>query len=300
MYISTFAGRTDAYTRHNGSQWVAVREPLAPAVVVDAITSGHPLSFYFLGPDNLTHVSALDFDTDDGWEQALAVGRAMWTDGTPAHVERSRRGAHLWCVADERLPAILWRRTLRAYLGAADLPTDDPRIELRPGSDRLSGPDSLGHALRAPMMPHPQTGEAHPLCDPRDGHPLHRKIAGMLLELQQAPAERIIAAAERWQPPAIEATVPRRAVRLGTSPIEAFNAVGVSAVLTRDWGCDPMRTRPGTTVRCPAHPDRVPSLSIARDDSRAWCHSPSCELHGPDGAGHDAYSLWQLAKRAAT
>ena len=69
------------------------------------------------------------------------------------------------------------------------------------------------------------------------------------------------------------------------------------AVLAREWGVP--NATPGRSVRCPAHEDQNPSLSIARDDSRAWCHASVCALHGPNGAGHDAYSLWQLAKGRA-
>jgi hypothetical protein len=296
VYLATFAGRTDAYSEHTGAQWIAVREPLTPAVVVDHIAARRPLAFYFLAPDTRTHVAAVDFDTPDGWAQALALGRVLWADAAPCYVEHSGRGAHLWAVCEERLPAILWRHALRAWLQAADLPADDPRIELRPGADTLAGPESLGHALRAPMMPHPATGEAWPLCDPRDEHVLSPKVAGMLLVHEPAAPAPIIAAAERYRPPVTEVTAPRREpVPSGASPIARFNAeVGVCAVLEREWHVP--NARPGRTVRCPAHEDRHASLSIARDDSRAWCHAPSCELYGRDGQGADAFALWALAQ----
>jgi len=64
-------------------------------------------------------------------------------------------------------------------------------------------------------------------------------------------------------------------------------------VLRRELGVE--NAAPGRTIRCPCHDDRAPSLSIARDDSRVWCHAPSCDLSA-DGRGQDAYGLWALAK----
>lgn len=47
---------------------------------------------------------------------------------------------------------------------------------------------------------------------------------------------------------------------------------------------------PGRSVRCPVHDDSSPSLSISKDDGRAYCFNQSCELWH-DGYGVDAYEL---------
>ncbi len=96
-------------------------------------------------------------------------------------------------------------------------------------------------------------------------------------------------------PPAIRASASSRMLPMkGDSPISRFCAeVTVSDALRTRWGVE--QATPGRSVRCPAHDDRSPSLSIARDDLRAWCHAPSCQFHGPNGRGVDAWDLAQLA-----
>jgi len=292
VLAATFAGRRDAYNRWTGSQYVAVREALTAEVVVDAIRERRPVGGYFLAPGDESHVLALDFDCSDGWQLARRVGTTMWGDGLPAYAERSRDGrAHLWAVAQWPLPAVVLRHALHAILAGAGI-VQAEGIELRPGSDRLHGAESLGHALRLPTMPHPRTGERHPLCDPRTGEPLGASLSAMMMCIEHVPAARLTAAAGRYRPPAPQHRPERRSAP-GDGPIARFNAeTGVSAVLARSWGVE--RASPGRTVRCPCHDDRNASLSIARDDTRAWCHSPGCELYA-DGRGRDAWDLATLA-----
>ena len=140
-----------------------------------------------VGPDNLTHVAALDVDLEDGLAIATKVARVMWAHGAPAFVERSRRGAHVWSILDARLPAIVVRRGLRAFLHLAEI-APDPKIELRPGSDHV-GNEGLGFALRMPMMPHPATGKRYVLCNPESGGPIGQSLSKILLAFEQAPAD---------------------------------------------------------------------------------------------------------------
>lgn len=80
------------------------------------------------------------------------------------------------------------------------------------------------------------------------------------------------------------------------SPIATFNArVMVCDVLRRDFGIE---ARPGRAIRCPWHEDRSPSLSILRDDRRAFCHAPTCWAHN-GGQGRDAWDLAHAALQAA-
>lgn len=90
----------------------------------------------------------------------------------------------------------------------------------------------------------------------------------------------------------IPATPATRRDEAAETPIERFNAaVTVTTVLARQYGLDAV---PGRTVRCPAHEDRHPSLSIARDDQRVWCHAAGCPLND-GGRGADAWALASLA-----
>ncbi len=295
-YIERFAPRDDVYARWDSCRghWVAVRAEMTPDVIYRALTGTAPVSAYFPGTDNSTQVLAMDIDLDvplDGLPAQIA--RAATAHGLPAYIEGSRRGAHIWIVLDEQIPASAARRSLHAILQIAGAP-DDPRIELRPVTDHLYNPQSVGHALRMPMMRHQTTQQRSWLLDPVTLTPIATTVTGTLEALKFGSAGAALELAR--QLPAPTSNAPRRLPPIWRDgPISRFNAeVTVSDVLRDDFGV--LNARPGRTVRCPCHEDRQPSLSIARDDRRAWCHSPTCVLHGPEGAGHDAYGLWRLAQ----
>jgi DNA primase len=73
----------------------------------------------------------------------------------------------------------------------------------------------------------------------------------------------------------------------GVDQIKDFNSEhSISSVLA-SYGYPGV---PGRSVRCPKHDDSSPSLSISRDDGRAYCFNQSCILWH-DGYGVDAYEL---------
>ncbi len=302
--ITLFAGRRDAFNTHRGGGYLTVRQPLTPEVILAALDEDRPVGGYFLSSDSMGHVAALDFDRPDGIQLACRVGTVAWDAKVPAYAEPSRGGrAHLWFSVEEPLPGTVLRRALRVLLAdarvvAMDADLSAAHIELRPAQDRLSSPDSLGTGLRLATMPHPATRKRYPLCDPRTGTPLGQGLGAMLGAIRPAPLDRVQALAGLFKPPAAP-IVPRRPRSWsgGESPIARFNrTTGISAVLIRDWGVE--RAAPGRTVRCPAHDDRSPSLSIARDDLRAWCHSPGCPFEA-GGRGVDPYDAARLDGRTA-
>lgn len=292
MLVATFAGRRDAFNRWTGSQYVAVREPLTAEVAMEALTSGKPVGAYVLPPSNETHVAALDFDRSDGLELARKVGLAASYDDVPAYPEPSREGrAHLWFVASATVPAIVWLRALREWLATAEL-AGEGDIELRPSTDRLPGADALGQALRLPTMPNPKNGHRYPLCG-LDGQPLGLSLGEMLAAVDWARPADLSAVAERYVPP----LDPHRLDPADRPPRMPHKDDGASAsdILRELWGVP--NAAPGKAVRCPAHDDRHPSLSVLADDRRAICFSPSCVLHN-DGHGRGTYELTSLAAQA--
>lgn len=297
LYIATFAARSDVYSRWVVGQdsaapigWRPERHPLTPKIALAGLTGQGPaISGFMIAPGNTSHVLAIDFDTDDGMRQAGTLARFMDAEGLPAYVETSRRGAHLWCILDRPLPAVAIRHAERALLAAAGLP-NDPKIELRPGSDVI-GADGLGHALRLPLMPHPKTGQRGVLYT-ADGERLGRTLAEVVNGVDFAPAERIHPLwSERWQP--VIDHLPREYRNPRVYPEEE----GTASDILRDlWGV--ANAQPGRSVRCTAHDDRVASLTIAKDDQRVWCHSPSCILSN-DGRGRGTHELRSLAVGSA-
>jgi len=336
-YADTFAGQRTAYSRWTGEHWATAKTdsgelvPLSTDIVIDAFTSGVPISGYVLGPDNYTHVACLDIDREDGQTLAISIGRRLKDLGGLGYLEKSRRGAHVWVVLDERRPAILVRRALitlvKESLGRARIcpgtgratvanaggrpscqlchrsergdraePHRDPRIELRPASDRLpldeNGDPKLGHCIRLPTMPHHKTGKRYPLISIAEGEKLSGKLAEMMSSIERCPVDVFDELAQRAPQPKIN--LPPADMRYPHGRPEV--TMTASEILREMW--DVKNAVPGRAIRCPAHDDQRPSLSIARDDERVWCHSPICELNN-DGHGRGTYELMKMAPRPA-
>lgn len=300
-----------------------VQKPLTAEVVVNAFRTSIPISGYLLAPDNSTHVACLDIDRDDGYQLAVMVGRRIRDLDGEAYIERSRRGAHIWMILSERRPAILVRRAMIALVkeslrelricpgsgkhsvpnkagrpscpdcrtsqrGPTVAPHRDPRIELRPASDRLpvadDGNPKLGHCIRLPTMPHHTTGKRYPLISAALGAQLPGTLPEMMLEIDPCPVSIFEDLAERAPLPKLAPAPKDLRFPHGEPPVEE----NASDILRELWGV--ANAQPGRAVKCPAHDDKNPSLSIARDDQRAWCHSPGCELNN-DGRGRGTHEL---------
>ena len=307
VYLNTFANRTDVYSHWVGSAteggWRPVREPLTPDIVIAGLMgTGPSISAFMIAPGSVSHVLALDFDTDDGLEQAFVLGKSMWGLGLPAYVETSRRGAHLWCVISSTLKASTVRKAARALLGAALLPTDDPHIEIRPGSDHVDAEEylhvggaivgqGLGHALRLPLMPHPKTGKRgvmnHPMRHPISA--MSSNLAELMLDIEHAPSAEIVKWADRWNP---AVTVIPPSWKHPKPPREEDDASACELLRTL-WGVpDPV---PGRNSHCPVHGrDRNPSLTVMKDDKRVICRVPGCLLSN-DGKGRGTWELRTMA-----
>jgi hypothetical protein len=288
-YAATFSGRMDVYAAWNGDHWQAVREPLTPDKILQAFETSSPLSAYLLDTDSRSHVACLDIDRDDGYELGKAFGRRLSQLGGIGYIERSARGCHFWIPLEWPLPAVLIRRALRALIAEAGLP-DDRKIELRPASDRLNDEDSLGHCIRMPTMPHQRTHKRYRLVS-NGGEIMSGKLVEMMLDIEPCPVAIFHDAAERAPLPKL--TGAPKDLRFPHGPPAETDSV--SEILRNLWGVP--NAQPGRAVRCPAHDDRHPSLSIAKDDQRVWCKSGSCLLSGDGGErGLGAHQLTKLAK----
>ena len=285
VYRAAWCPRTDAYADWSiqGEHWYAVREELTVPRILDGLRKVRPpVSAYMDDREGNTHVLAVDFDRDDGWDLGLRLARIIDADGGHAYVERSRRGCHVWATS-EVLPGDTVRRALRYWLGRVDpAAARDPKCEIMPMAVQR-GPDTVGHSLRLPMMPHQRTGQRFPLCD-SDGKPLGHTLGETMMAVWDTPAEVVRAAAKRG--PLEPLAAPPMALRypLGRPKREAGDVVA----LLQAAGA--ARAAPGRTIRCVLHDDKQASMSISRDSERVWCHSPSCEAYN-NGHGLGAEQL---------
>jgi hypothetical protein len=290
LYVATFSARQDLFSPWMGDGWVCRREPLTADVVLAAFRSGRPVATYMLAGDSTTQLAAIDVDLEDGLMLADRVARVMTKAGCPAYVETSRRGAHVWAsIGPYALPGIVVRRALRAFMQEAGV-EPDPKIELRPGQDRLSGPDGVGTALRMPLMPHQKTGVKGVLMAP-GGRIVAEKMHEALEAVETAPTSVFAAWAERWEPVIDPRAIPsayRKPRRYQDEPSMSASQLLAEAGVS-------VRRIPGA-VKCPFHDDHNPSLSIAADDRRVFCKNPSCEAHN-GGRGLGTAQLANLIRR---
>jgi hypothetical protein len=296
-YIALFAPRQDVYNVWTDKGWRPKRKPLTPEVVLAALSKKGPsVGAYMIAPGNVSSMLAFDFDTKDGWEQALQLGQTMLDLGLTAYVETSRRGAHLWSPIDALMPAKTIRKAARSLLESA-LHSQDPHIEIRPGSDTVEAiwedghvlGNGLGHPLRLPCMPHPKTGKFGKMHHP-NGRPVGGSLAEVLLNIDQTPAALIEQRSTMWAP-TISGLPKAYRKQQHTGP-DPYEDASVCDILMRLW--DVHNARPGKAVKCPAHDDKNPSLSILPDDKRAICKSPGCILNNNDH-GRGTYELTTLA-----
>jgi hypothetical protein len=304
-YAALFPARSDVYSAWTGDGWRPVREPLTPEIVIAGLTGKGPsISGYMIAPGSVSHVLAYDFDTDDGLEQAFQLALFMRSEGLPAYVETSRRGAHLWVLLDKVLPAVAIRMAARGLLQGAGLPDDDPHIEIRPGTDRVDAEwhehvrdavvgTGLGHALRLPLMPHPKTGRAGRLMYP-SGETVRGTLAEILLALDTADTTKLMVWAERWKrPPVTSLPSSHRNPHERTADDDA----SASELLRTLWGA--LDAVPGKVIACPAkayhvHGDIHKGCRVFPDDRRVMCHKTGCILNN-DGKGRGTWELRKLA-----
>lgn len=79
----------------------------------------------------------------------------------------------------------------------------------------------------------------------------------------------------------------------GYDQIKEYNREHTISSVLSEFG---YRAVPGRSTRCPAHDDSSPSLSISRDDGRAYCFNQSCILWH-DGYGVDAFELNKILSK---
>ena len=287
-YAAQFAARSDAFAGWvQSGQWVCHREALTAEVIAAGFAGGPSVSGYTINPDNRTHVACIDFDSEDGLALARQLRATMAHRDVQGYVEASRRGSHLWVLLDHELPARTVRRALKAFLRDAGI-TETPKVELRPSHDEIK-PDGYGSPIRMPTMPHPKTGLRYPVLD-ADDKPLSPRIDQLLLAMEWSPSWAFEAMSDTLRPRVADLPpdyFPPRTIR----PDDDGSA---SAILMALWGAP--RATPGRTIKCPAHSDETPSLSISADDKRAWCHAPHCDLCN-DGRGRGTHELTVMAPK---
>src|SRR5215210_447324 len=181
-YQELFCHRRDLYAlqRSNGAYFLKFA-PLTPEVIRIHLLGGLTAGFYALTPDNTTRWVALDADREDGLEQLQWSAQQLATRGISSHLERSRRGGHLW-ILFEPIQASLARRLIMGCL-------PELQVELFPKRDQLDDRARFGNLVRGPLGIHRRSGQRYPFVDPISLQPVSKTVVGTLEHL--AEVERI-------------------------------------------------------------------------------------------------------------
>jgi hypothetical protein len=135
---------------------------ISPETIREHLNGQATIGIYALNPETQrSKWVAIDADYENALEDLLKFQWELRQDGVEAALEKSRRGAHLWILADKPLLA----RHCRIYIYNLALRLKVPvkggsglaeGIEVFPRQDEL-GPDQFGNAIRGPLGVHRAT-----------------------------------------------------------------------------------------------------------------------------------------------
>ena len=172
-YMAWFVNRR-AYTRqtdrpdeHSGKYYFyqarnrQTKERLAldDQVIRKHLAGVQTIGLYAINPETQrSKWVAIDADYDGAYRDLRTLKWELEQDGVCAIVEMSRRGAHLWILCEEPLPAKLCRIYIYNLALRLDVPIKGvlkqvDGIEIFPRQDEL-GSDEFGNAIRAPLGIH--------------------------------------------------------------------------------------------------------------------------------------------------
>ncbi len=120
------------------------------------------ISLYAIEPNHSTcKWIALDADYPKGFEDLASLQHDLLQDNVHATLEKSRRGAHLWILAADPLPAatcrtLVYNLALRLGVPIKGHNHEAEGIEVFPRQDRLE-PGMFGNAIRGPLGVHRAT-----------------------------------------------------------------------------------------------------------------------------------------------
>lgn len=154
-YAGTFIPRFDRYSRQRfDGSYIAIREPLSLGMVEAHLRGLITLGAYALDHHSVAHWVCFDADDEDEWQGLLQMAHRLKEQQSPAYLEQSRRGGHLWLFTTP-LPGRDARRFGKWLLAQHKLET----VELYPKQDELrTGPGSL---VRLPLGIHRKTGRRY-------------------------------------------------------------------------------------------------------------------------------------------
>ncbi len=151
-FASYFLSRRDDFARQTETgRYVRVGRPVSSDDLLWHLQGQQTIGTYVIDERGLCRFAVYDADTDDGLLALWHVQQALAAQGIGAHLEHSRRGAHLWVFLAQRLAPSLVRRWLLPFCPAG--------VEFYPKQDQTNGYGSL---IRVPCGVHRLSGRRYP------------------------------------------------------------------------------------------------------------------------------------------
>jgi len=195
QFVALFRGRGDAYGSWEGG---CVRQPVTVDSFRRHLDGSEPFGVYPMIVNNGNFYVAwgcIDIDIDD-LDGARNLQTILKARDIPTWVERTRKGYHVWCFAEQPILAATMRRALLAAHQALNYPAK----EVNPKQEQL-GNGQLGNYVRLPYYgaANEQPENRYMLDDNDQPMTLH----DFLSVVTRAPVEALEATAVLWRAPVI-------------------------------------------------------------------------------------------------
>ncbi|MGH8398896.1 MAG: TOTE conflict system archaeo-eukaryotic primase domain-containing protein [Gammaproteobacteria bacterium] len=162
-YISLFVGRPgDHSVQLETGNYARADRPLDRARVQAHLKGEVSLATYLLEFDNTCTFAVFDADEESGFSLLVEVQEHLLTYGLPSHLERSRRGGHLWVFFDQPYLALDVRTRLKPFCPKG--------VEFFPKQSTCEG---VGSAIRLPFGIHRRSGMRYPFVARAGGGQWH-------------------------------------------------------------------------------------------------------------------------------
>lgn len=264
VLLNTFFHRTDLYARQlEDGRYICVHQPLTEALVSAHLMGAITLGTYILDTNSRARFIVLDADDDSQFQSLVSLQRTLATEDTPAYLEASRRGGHLWLFLSQPVPG----RTARDFglhlAGLAGL----TGIEVFPKQATLQG--GPGSLIRLPFGIHQRTGIRYGFLD-NNLHPLAPTICGqieMLTRHRNIDPDVIHAFISKPNP---EITIPHSMIQ--PTPENLPLSVRIKqSISVRDFVGMYVDLSPAGLGLCPFHDDKVNSFGVNTEENYWNC-----------------------------
>jgi len=152
--MNTFIQRRDLYARQlDDGRYICVQKPLTQNHILSHLRGDLTLGAYVLDQASQARFVVFDADEDAQFQALVSAAIHLNQAGSPAYLETSRRGGHLWLF----LPRSVSGQVARDFGAGIARKFGLGKIEMFPKQSRLKeGPGSL---IRLPFGIHRRTGQ---------------------------------------------------------------------------------------------------------------------------------------------